>query len=56
MENRIEYTELPEKYYEILNCCLQTDEPIFITTNGKPDTVLISAKRFKQMIEEAKNY
>ena len=54
MENKIEYTELPEKYSEILKCCLQTDEPIFITANGKPDTVLLSAKRFKEMIEEAK--
>mgnify|MGYP003292978339 CR=1 FL=1 len=55
MENKIEYTELPEKYSEILNRCLQTNEPIFITANGKPDTVLMSTKRFNQMIEEAKS-
>jgi len=44
--------ELRNKYNEISNLCRETREPVYITVNGRGDTVLINLEQFNQMQAE----
>lgn len=52
MENIRPSSDLRNKYNEISNLCKETREPIYITVNGRGDTVLLSIEEFKQMQAE----
>ena len=52
MENIRPSADLRNKYNEISNLCKETREPIYITVNGRGDTVLLSIEEFKQMQAE----
>lgn len=52
MENIRPSADLRNKYNEMSNLCKETREPIFITVNGRGDTVLLSIENYKQMQAE----
>lgn len=52
MENIRPSADLRNKYNEMSNLCKETREPIFITVNGRGDTVLLSIEDYKQMQAE----
>ena len=52
MENIRPSADLRNKYSEMSNLCKETREPIFITVNGRGDTVLLSIEEYKQMQAE----
>ncbi len=52
MENIRPSADLRNKYNEMSNLCKETREPIFITVNGRGDTVLLSIEEYKQMQAE----
>ncbi len=52
MENIRPSADLRNKYNEISNLVKETREPIYITVNGRGDTVLLSIEEFKQMQAE----
>ncbi len=44
--------ELRNKYNEISNYCRETKEPIYITVNGRGDTVVLNITEFENMKAE----
>lgn len=52
MENIRPSADLRNKYNEMSSLCKETREPIFITVNGRGDTVLLSIEEYKQMQAE----
>ena len=52
MENIRPSADLRNKYNEISTLCKETREPIYITVNGRGDTVILSIENFKQMQAE----
>ena len=52
MQNIIPSAELRNKYNEISSLCKETKEPIFITVNGRGDTVIMNIEDYNQMIAE----
>lgn len=45
-------SDLRNKYSEVSNQCKESKEPIYITVNGREDTVLLSIAEFKRMKAE----
>lgn len=52
MENIRPSAELRNKYNEISNLCKETRKPVYITVNGRGDTVILSLEQFNQMQAE----
>lgn len=52
MENIRPSADLRNKYSEISKLCRETKEPIFITVNGRGDTVLMGMAEYKQLRAE----
>ena len=52
MQNIRPSAELRNKYNEISNLCKETREPVYITVNGRGDTVIMSLEQFNQMQAE----
>jgi len=52
MENIRPSADLRNKYNEMSKLCKETKEPVFITVNGRGDTVLLSIAEYKQMKAE----
>ena len=52
MENIRPSADLRNKYNEIAKLCKDTKEPVYITVNGRGDTVLLSMAEYKQMKAE----
>jgi len=52
MENIRPSADLRNKYNEMSKLCRETKEPIFITVNGRGDTVLMNITEYKQMKAE----
>lgn len=52
MENIRPSAELRNKYNEISTLCKETREPVYITVNGRGDTVILSLEQFNQMQAE----
>lgn len=52
MENIRPSAELRNKYNEISNLCKETRKPVYITVNGRGDTVILSLEQFNQMQTE----
>lgn len=52
MQNIRPSAELRNKYNEISNLCKETREPVFITVNGRGDTVLMNLEDYNQMVAE----
>ena len=48
MENIRPSADLRNKYNEIAKLCKDTKEPVYITVNGRGDTVLLSMAEYKQ--------
>ena len=46
--------DLRNKYKEISELCKQTKEPVYITVNGKEDTVIMSSETFNQLYQTFK--
>jgi prevent-host-death family protein len=43
-------SELQSNYSEIIKICHEHNEPVFITENGHGDTVLLSIRRYNQLV------
>ena len=43
--------ELRNKYKEISELCKSTNEPIYLTVNGREDTVLLSSNALNELYE-----
>ncbi|MBP5574494.1 MAG: type II toxin-antitoxin system Phd/YefM family antitoxin [Bacilli bacterium] len=43
--------ELRNRYKEISELCKNTNEPIYLTVNGKEDTVLLSSQALNELYE-----
>ena len=43
--------DLRNKYKEISELCKNTDQPVYITVNGKEDTVLISSSLMDELYQ-----
>jgi prevent-host-death family protein len=52
MQNIRPSAELRNKYNEISNLCKTTREPVYITVNGRGDTVLLNIEDFNQIMAE----
>lgn len=52
MQNIRPSAELRNKYNEISNLCKETREPVFITVNGRGDTVIMNLEDYNQMVAE----
>ena len=52
MQNIRPSAELRNKYNEISTLCKETREPVYITVNGRGDTVILSIEHFNQMKAE----
>lgn len=52
MENIRPSADLRNKYNEIAKLCKDTKEPVYITVNGRGDTVLLSMAEYNQMKAE----
>lgn len=52
MQNIRPSAELRNKYNEISDLCKETREPVFITVNGRGDTVLMNLEDYNQMVAE----
>ena len=52
MQNIRPSAELRNKYNEISTLCKETREPVYITVNGRGDTVILSIEQFNQMQAE----
>lgn len=52
MKNIRSSTELRNNYNEISSLCKENREPIYITVNGRGDTVILSIEQFNQMKAE----
>ena len=52
MENIRPSSELRNKYNEISSLCKESREPVYITVNGRGDTVILSLEQFNQMQAE----
>ena len=52
MQNIRPSSELRNKYNEISTLCKETREPVYITVNGRGDTVILSIEQFNQMQAE----
>ena len=44
--------DLRNHYSEISSCCRESREPIFITVNGREDTVIMGSAAYRQLREE----
>lgn len=49
----ISSTELRMKYQELSDTVKETGKPIFITKNGKGDTVLLSMETYNELVKQA---
>lgn len=45
-------SDLRNKYAEMSKLCKESREPIYITVNGRGDTVLLGINEYNQMISE----
>ncbi len=54
MQNIRPSSELRNKYNEISTLCKETREPVYITVNGRGDTVILSIEQFNQIQAELK--
>ena len=52
MENIRPSADLRNKYGEMSRLCKETREPIYITVNGRGDTVLLNFADYRQMVSE----
>lgn len=52
MENIRPSADLRNKYGEMSRLCRETREPIYITVNGRGDTVLLNLADYRQMVSE----
>lgn len=52
MEHILPSSELRNKYSEISNLCRETRQPIYITVNGRGDTVIMNMTEFNKIIAE----
>lgn len=52
MDNIRPSADLRNKYGEMSRLCKETREPIFITVNGRGDTVLLNLADYRQMVSE----
>lgn len=52
MDNIRPSSDLRNKYSEMSNLCKETREPIYITVNGRGDTVLVGITEYKQTMAE----
>ena len=48
--------DLRNKYKEISNICKEQKKPVYITVNGRGDTVLLDIKEYERMKEQIKTY
>lgn len=49
-------SDLRNKYKEISSICKEKKKPVFITVNGRGDTVLLDIEEYKKMQEELEMY
>ena len=49
-------SDLRNKYKEISSICKEKKKPVFITVNGRGDTVLLDIKEYEKMQEELEMY
>lgn len=47
-------SDLRNKYKEISELCKRTQEPVYITMNGKEDTVIMSFEAFNELYQTLK--
>lgn len=52
MDNIRPSSDLRNKYSEMSNLCKETREPIYITVNGRGDTVLVGITEYRQTLAE----
>lgn len=52
MENIRPSADLRNKYGEMSKLCKESREPIYITVNGRGDTVLLNLADYQQMVSE----
>lgn len=52
MENIRPSAELRNKYKEISDFCRDTREPVYITVNGRGDTVILNIEEYNLMIKK----
>lgn len=52
MENIIPSSDLRNRYQEISKLCKESNKPIFITVNGRGDTVLLSNEAYQKLEAE----
>jgi prevent-host-death family protein len=52
MNNIRPSSDLRNKYSEISNLCKESKEPVFITVNGRGDTVLLGYEKYLQLQTE----
>ena len=52
MEQILPSSDLRNKYSEISNMCRETRKPIYITVNGRGDTVIMNITEFNKMKAE----
>ena len=49
-------SDLRNKYKEISSICKEKKKPVFITVNGRGDTVLLDIEEYEKMQEELEMY
>ena len=49
MENIIPSSDLRNRYQEISKLCRETQKPVFITVNGRGDTVILNIEAFQKL-------
>ena len=52
MEKIMPSSDLRNRYSEISNACKETREPIYITVNGRGDTVIMNINEYEKMKTE----
>ena len=49
MQNIIPSSDLRNKYQEVSKFCKETNQPVFITVNGRGDLVLINLAEYEEL-------
>lgn len=56
MENIIPSSDLRNRYKTISKMCKETQKPIYITVNGRGDTVILDIETFQKMEKQIETY
>lgn len=51
MTNILPSSDLRNKYKEISKYCHDTNEPVYLTNNGKGDLVVLSIEAYKELVQ-----